>query len=120
MIRLAPVVAALSTCFVAGCCCPATTPPASGSAARARRLIEEAKAREPYLPMATEEESRARLASMDEYPRVPNLIRIASVLPKTVDADMAAWKALRAETTLDRRLLNEVFWVVSSANECGH
>jgi hypothetical protein len=95
--------------------------PAPGAhAARAERLLAEAKAREPHLPMLPEEDARKALASMEKYPQVPNLIRILAVCPKTVDAEMAAWEALRKEATLDRRLLNQVFWVVSSKNECGH
>jgi hypothetical protein len=88
--------------------------------ARAERLLEEAKAREPHVPMLSEAEARAALASMEKYPQVPNLIRILARAPKTVDAEMAAWDALRKGTTLDKRLLNQVFWVVSSGNECGH
>jgi hypothetical protein len=88
---------------------------------RAARLLEEAKAREPHLAMMSEDAARAAMASMKEgYPTVPNLIRIAALAPKSMDAEMDAWDVLKKESTLDRRLVNEVFYVVSSANECGH
>ena len=87
---------------------------------RARRLMDEARARTPYLPMKPEAEARAAMPSMKDYPAVPNLIRIAAAMPKTMDAEMKAWRALQREGTIDRRLMNEVFYVVSSGNECGH
>jgi hypothetical protein len=88
---------------------------------RAARLLDEAMSREAFLPMLSEEESRAAMTSMQKgYPTVPNLIRIAALAPKSMDAEMAAWDVLKKESTLDRRLVNEVFYVVSSANECGH
>jgi hypothetical protein len=89
-------------------------------AARAERLMAEAKSREPHVPMLPEEDARKAVPSMERYPQVPNLIRILAAMPKTTDAEMEAWDALRRESTVDRRLLNEVFWVVSSGNECGH
>ena len=87
---------------------------------RARRLLEAARNRTSYLPMKTEEETRAAMPSMKRVPAVPNLIRIAAAMPKTMDAEMKAWEALQKEGTIDRRLMNEVFYVVSSGNECGH
>jgi hypothetical protein len=39
-------------------------------------------------------------------------------MPKTFGAEMAAWAALGMEGTIDRRLMSEVFYVVSDANDC--
>ena len=88
--------------------------------ARADRLIEAAKEREPFLPMSSEADARTALKSVAKYPQVPNLMRIAALAPKSMDAEMKAWQTLQKETTLDAKLVNEVFYVVSSKNECGH
>ncbi len=88
--------------------------------ARARGLLETARTRTAFLPLASEPAARAALPSMEGFPVVPNLIRIAAVLPKTTDAEMAAWEAMKHEGTIEKRLLSEVFYVVSSANACGH
>ena len=120
----------LSSCASRACCPrevvaavpaePAGSGEAKARADRAKRLVKAARERTEYLPMGSEEEARAAMPSMKGYPVVPNLIRIASAMPKTMDAEMKAWDALKREGTIDKKLLNEVFYVVSSGNECGH
>ena len=125
-VLLAAVVSSSAACVSRPRCSrrPAAGEPAPPAhVARARALLEEAREREPNLPMLDEAATRAALKSMRSeaaWPTVPNLMRIAAVLPKTADAEMAAWAALGKEGTIDKRLLAEVFYVVSSANECGH
>jgi alkylhydroperoxidase family enzyme len=90
---------------------------APDDAGAARNGIEEAKLRESFLPMVPEKRARE---AMGPFPgrRVPHLARVAAHMPKTFRAEMAAWGALGQEGTLDRRLLSEVFYVVSNANDC--
>ena len=104
-------------------CAPAAEAEPAGAGARAeraKRLVEQARERTAYLPIKPEEEARAKVPSMKDYPVVPNLIRIGAAMPKTMEAEMKAWEALKREGTIDKKLLNEVFYVVSSGNECGH
>ena len=93
---------------------------AAARRAPAIRMMDEARARTAYLPMKSEDEARASIPSMEDFPIVPNLIRIAAAMPKTMEAEMVAWDAVRQEGTVDKRLLSEVFYVVSKSNECGH
>lgn len=101
-------------------------PPAESPAVKAARraeetaLMDKARARTAYLPMRPEAEVRKSMPSMEGFPVVPNLIRIAAAMPKTMDAEMEAWDALKGEGTIERRMLNDVFWVVSHGNACGH
>ena len=104
----------------APCASTAEAAPSAARAERAKRLIEQARDRTAYLPMKAEEEARAKVPSMKDYPVIPNLIRIGAAMPKTMEAEMKAWEALKREGTIDRKLMNEVFYVVSSGNECGH
>ena len=83
-------------------------------------MMDEARARTAYLPLRSEEDVRKLMPSMQGYARVPNLIRIAAARPKTMEAEMKAWNALKKERTIDPKLIAEVFWVVSKSNGCGH
>ena len=83
----------------------------------AKRGIEETKERKPYLPMLSDKAAREAMGGF-QGKRAPNLARVAAHMPKTFAAEMAAWGALGQEGTIDRRLLSEVFYVVSSANDC--
>jgi alkylhydroperoxidase family enzyme len=67
--------------------------------------------------MRSEKEARAAMPGFRGR-RAPHLARVAAHMPKTFKAEMEAWAALGKEGTLDRRLLSEVFYVVSSANDC--
>jgi alkylhydroperoxidase family enzyme len=99
--------------FAAGCAAPhAPHDPDS-----AKRGIEAVKEREPYLPMLPDKAAREAMGGF-QGKRAPNLARVAAHMPKTFAAEMAAWGALGQEGTIDRRLMSEVFYVVSSANDC--
>jgi hypothetical protein len=90
---------------------------ASTGEQRARHGIASAKEREPHLSMVSEEAAREAMPGFGGR-AIPHLARVAALMPKTWSAEMAAWGALGAEGTLDRRLLSEVFYVVSSTNDC--
>ena len=106
------VLAALA-CLVA---CGSTRPPPHDPAA-ARSGIEEVRGRKAFLPMVPDAVARKTMPGYRGR-RVPHLARVAAHMPVTWRAEMAAWQALGMEGTLDRRLLSEVFYVVSSANDC--
>ncbi len=99
--------------LVAACAAPgAPRDPDAG-----KEGIEKVKEREPFLPLLPDADAKK---AMGGFPgrRAPNLARVAAHMPKTFAAEMAAWGALGQEGTIDRRLLSEVFYVVSSANDC--
>jgi alkylhydroperoxidase family enzyme len=106
---------ALLLALTAAAACAAPQPPRDPDSAK--RGIEKTKEREPYLPMLPEVDARMAIG---EYRgnSVPNLARVAAHMPGTLRAEMAAWAALGKEGTIDRQLLNEVFYVVSDANDC--
>lgn len=104
----------LALVAAAGC---ASSSPATRDPDAAKRGMEEAKKREPYLPMLSEKQAREAMPGFGGK-HAPDLVKVAAHMPKTWAAEMAAWKALGEEGTIDRRLLSEVFYVVSSANDC--
>jgi alkylhydroperoxidase family enzyme len=95
--------------------CAAPQPPRDPDSAK--RGIEKTKEREPFLPMLSDEDARKAMGKF-RGKRAPNLARVAAHMPKTFGAEMAAWAALGMEGTIDRRLMSEVFYVVSDANDC--
>jgi alkylhydroperoxidase family enzyme len=95
--------------------CAAPRPPHDRD--EAKRGIERSKEREPFLPMVAEEDARKAMPGFRGR-AAPNLARVAAHMPETFAAEMAAWGALGKEGTIDRRLMSEVFYVVSSANDC--
>jgi len=104
----------LPALFLAAAC---AAPQAPHDPDSARQGLAETRERKPYLPMLSDKDARA---AMGGFPgrRAPNLARVAAHMPKTFAAEMAAWGALGKEGTIDRRLMSEVFYVVSSANDC--
>ena len=68
--------------------------------------------------MKPDAEAAETMPTWPEGKPVPTLIRIAAHMPKTTRAEMEAWRALQREATIDRKLLQELFWVVSSKNDC--
>ncbi len=111
--RTTPFATALLLAAVCGC----KAPQAPHDPDSAKRGIEETKERKPYLPMLSDKDARKAMPGFDGK-RAPNLARVAAHMPKTFAAEMAAWGALGQEGTIDRRLMSEVFYVVSSANDC--
>jgi hypothetical protein len=49
---------------------------------------------------------------------MPTLLRVAALQPKMMEAVIASARAMRTEGGLDSEFLNDVFWAVSSANDC--
>jgi hypothetical protein len=49
---------------------------------------------------------------------MPYLALVGSLTPKTMEALLATAKTMRREGGLDNAFLNDVFWVVSNANDC--
>jgi alkylhydroperoxidase family enzyme len=97
----------------------ATKPPPSPVAER-RAKVEAAKEREPFVPLLSVEATKENVPTMRRFAEPPTLVRAAAARPKTTEAEMRAFMALQRESTLGRDLLQEVFLVVSSANECGY
>ena len=54
------------------------------------------------------------------YPKrpMPYLALVGSLQPRSMEAVLTTGSTVRREGGLDARLINDVFWVVSSANEC--
>ncbi|MCK6461394.1 MAG: hypothetical protein L6Q95_16050 [Planctomycetes bacterium] len=113
MPKAASLAALLATVLAAACAAPG----APRDPDESKEGIERVKERKPFLPMLSDADARK---AMGGFPgkRAPNLARVAAHMPNTFAAEMAAWGALGQEGTIDRRLLSEVFYVVSSANDC--
>ena len=94
-------------------------PPVPGrSAAEIRAGFERSKQRTPYLPMMSPEAAHAAMPTLYKGRPMPNLLLVAGLQPRTMEAVLAVAKQARTEGELEPRLLNDVFWAVSSANEC--
>jgi hypothetical protein len=92
---------------------------ATGRSAEALRAgLAHELSREPYLPMLSQEEAKKAMPAHARWPELPTLMLVAARQPKSMEAVLATAKTLRREGGLDNRLLNDVFWVVSSANDC--
>jgi len=113
---------------------PQAAPPASartagrpapaevGHAGRPREEIEAAfersRAETPHIPMLSEEEAHAAMPEIYKTKAMPYLVRVGGLQPRTMEALLATARTLRKEGGLDAKLLNDVFWEVSSANDC--
>ena len=73
---------------------------------------------ESFLPMMSDEATHKALPNMFRKGPMPNLMRVGGLQPKTMDALMVFAKTFRQEGPLDSKFLNDVFWAVSSENEC--
>lgn len=94
-------------------------PPVPGrSAEEIKAGFERAKRREPYLPMMSDEDAHKAMPGMFKGRPMPTLMLVAGLQPRTMEAVMAVAKQSRTEGELEPQLLNDVFWAVSSANEC--
>jgi hypothetical protein len=126
--RTIPALTAALVLLAAGGCAarrpapPPTAPPAARSTGRSaealRAGLEHELSREPYLPMLSQEEAKKAMPAHARWPELPTLMLVAARQPKSMEAVLATAKTLRREGGLDNRLLNDVFWVVSSANDC--
>ena len=88
------------------------------NAAEAKQLIEANKERTAHIRMLTDAEVHEALPKWPRQRPIPNLLRVSAYMPETMQAEMGMWRALSKEGTLDRRFLSEIFYVVSSANDC--
>ncbi len=88
------------------------------STEKVKQLIEANKERTAHIRMLTDAEVHEALPKWPKQRPIPNLLRVSAYMPPTMQAEMGTWRALSKEGTLDRRFLSEVFYVVSSANDC--
>lgn len=114
-----------------GCVYPRSEPPAAGAPApapthpgprRSAAALEEgfraSRAEKAFLPMLSNEAAHEAMPTLFKGREMPNLLLVSGRQPRTSEALMAMAKAMRTEGTLDPTLLNDVFWAVSSENEC--
>jgi len=90
----------------------------ASTTASVKRDLEATKERPPHLQLLSEAEVRKAIPKMFDRMGVPNLVRAGARMPMTMQAEMMAWGALQREGTIEKRLLGEVFYVVSHANDC--
>ncbi len=76
------------------------------------------KQRTPHLPMLSQEAAHAAMPDLFKKGPMPTLCLVGGHQPRTMEAVLAQAKAMRREGDLDPKLLNDVFWAVSSANDC--
>ena len=83
-----------------------------------KAALERAKKRTPFIAMPSNEEAHKAMPKL--YPKrpMPYLALVGSLLPKSMEAVLTTGATMRREGGLDPYLINDVFWVVSSANEC--
>ena len=105
--------------LLAACASTPNVPAGTRGAGEAKRMIESTKDRSAYVAMLSDEQVYEAMPMMKGR-KIPNLMRVATLMPNTMKAEMAAWGALNREGTLDRRLRSELFYVVSSANDCAY
>ena len=92
--------------------------PAPRSPSETKAGLERAKERKEFFPMLSDAEAHKALPMWPKQLHVPNLARVGALMPKSMQATMSALMSERKEGTLDPKLLSDVFWVVSSANDC--
>jgi hypothetical protein len=92
------------------------------SKGRTRADIEAAfdrsRAETAHIAMLSEEEAHAAMPELYKKKAMPYLVRVGGLQPRTMEALLATARTLRKEGGLDAKLLNDVFWEVSSANDC--
>jgi hypothetical protein len=98
---------------------PRTDAVANGrSAEEIRAGFAAEKKRTPHLPMLSQEAAHAAMPDLFKKGPMPTLCLVGGHQPRTMEAVLAQAKAMRREGDLDPKLLNDVFWSVSSANDC--
>lgn len=76
------------------------------------------KRRTPHIPMLSQEAAHAAMPDMFKKGPMPTLCLVGGLQPRTMESVLAQAKAMRREGDLDGKLLNDIFWAVSSSNEC--
>lgn len=97
---------------------PPAPPATSRTAAEIEAGLARSKTAKPFLPLLSDEEAHKALPTMFRGRPMPNLLLVAGLQPRTMEAVMAVSKQVHTEGDLDPQLLNDVFWAVSSSNEC--
>ncbi len=92
--------------------------PVGRSRAELEAAFEREKQRTSFLPMLSDEAAHEAMPTYFKGRPMPTLMRVAALQPKMMDAVFGVAKAMRTEGPLDNRFLNDVFWAVSSANDC--
>lgn len=97
-------------------------PPVHAGPRRSAAALEEgfraSRAEKAFLPMLSDEAAHEAMPTLFEGREMPNLLLVSGRQPRTSEALLSMAKAMRTEGTLDPTLLNDVFWAVSSENEC--
>ncbi len=88
------------------------------SAAELEEGFRRSRAGKAFLSPLSNEAAHAAMPELFKGREFPNLLLVSGRQPKTSEALMAMAKAMRTEGGLDATLLNDVFWAVSSENEC--
>jgi hypothetical protein len=80
--------------------------------------FERSKEGTAFLPLLGEDEAHAAMPSLYPKRRMPYLVRVGGLQPRTMEALLGFARTMRKEGGLGGPLLNDVFWEVSSANDC--
>lgn len=121
MTRVAFVTLWLAAAACAGCASgppPRERPAIGRTRAEVEAGMEREKARTPFLPMLSEEKAHEAMPGWFPGRPMPTLMRVAALQPKMMEAVIGSARAMRTEGGLDSQFLNDVFWAVSSANDC--
>lgn len=94
----------------------APTPGRSGAELRAG--FEASKQREPHVTMLTQEQAHEAMPNIFKGVDMPTLVLAGGHMPKSMEAVLNVARVARHEGPLDNAFLNDVFWAVSSANDC--
>ena len=101
---------------------PVAAAPAATALSRTPAAIkagfEASKKRAPYFPLLTQEQAKAAMPPYAGPRDLPTLMLVAGLQPRSMESVMGTARAMRREGGLDAELLNDVFWAVSSANDC--
>ena len=125
--NLTTTLAALAALALAATGCAARRPPSRSktegvttgrSVAEIRAGFAAEKERTPHLPMLSQEAAHAAMPDLFKKGPLPTLCLVGGHQPRTMEAVLAQAKAMRREGDLDPKLLNDVFWAVSSSNDC--
>ena len=84
----------------------------------ASHVFEANKQRVPHITMLSQEEAHKAMPNLFKGADMPTLALVGAHQPRSMEAVLNVAKAARREGDLDGKLLNDVFWAVSSANDC--
>jgi hypothetical protein len=96
----------------------APTPAPGRSEAEIRAGFAANQERVPHLTMLSQEEAHKAMPNLFRGGDMPTLALVGAHQPRSMEAVLNVARVARREGTLDNALLNDVFWAVSSANDC--